>query len=41
MIGNEYTVSGSGEEVKQFALKLIETNTKMCLSVPLNVMTEY
>jgi len=41
MMGNEYTVSGSGEEVKQFALKLIETNTKMCLSVPLNVMTEY
>ena len=34
MMGTMRTVSGPSEEPKQFALKLIETTSKFCLSVP-------
>jgi len=34
MMGTVRTVSGPSEELKQFALKLIETTSKFCLSVP-------
>ena len=34
MMGTMRTVSGPSEELKQFALKLIETTSKFCLSVP-------
>ena len=34
MMGKIRSVSGPSEELNQFALKLIETTSKFCLSVP-------